>query len=73
MVLDSPACPLTPDEVYDAGYWRERARLARDMATAPAGPAERLGLLRAADAYERLAHYADGIAQSITDLKARLS
>jgi len=73
MLLDSPACPLTPNEVYDAGYWRERARFARDMATGPTGQAERMDLLKAADAYERLAHYADGVAQSMTDAQTRLS
>jgi hypothetical protein len=73
MVLDSPTCPLTPDEVYDSGYWRERARITRDMATGRIGQTERAVLLKEAEAYDRLAHHADGILASMVDLKAHLS
>ncbi|MEW6640350.1 MAG: hypothetical protein AB1586_07575 [Pseudomonadota bacterium] len=72
MLLDSPTCPLTPNEVYDSGYWRERAQMTRDMATDTA-QTERATLLKEADAYDRLARYADGILASMIDLKAHLS
>ena len=73
MLLDSPSRPLTPQEVYDAGYWCQRAGIARTMADTLATAAERIQLLRAADAYDRLARYADDVHASTADIRLRAS
>ncbi len=64
MFFDDAQKPLTPDEVYDGGYWRKCAMMTRDEALASNDAVQQARLLRIANQYERLAGYADAIAQA---------
>lgn len=64
MLFDDAQKPLTPDEVYDGGYWRQCATRSRDEALAAKDAAQQARLLRIANQYERLAGYADAIARA---------
>lgn len=61
MLFDDAQKPLTPDEVYDGGYWRKCAMLTRDEALAAKDAVQQARLLRIANQYDRLAGYADAI------------
>ncbi len=61
MFLDDAQQPLTPQEVYDGGYWRKCATMARDEAMSSQDADLQARLFKIASGYDRLAGYADAI------------
>jgi len=57
-----PNSIVTPREAYSPDHWRKRSKMTRDTAACIGNPVERSRLLKIAGDYERLASYAEEVA-----------
>jgi len=57
-----PNSVVTPREAYSPDHWRKRSEMTRDKAACISNPIERSRLLKIAGEYERLACYAEKVA-----------